>query len=141
MLAFSVFGTKYVVVIEVKSRENGIELGRDEVDQVTGHKAGYQLEYPNYRIFTLVVTNKDKPSDTAIEKAKHNTRIVTSATLVAFFRKYWPLIEEAQQSTDAHKRLDLITRIPSLQGIVEILEPKGVPLIELSELNAIFGTT
>jgi len=139
MLAFSVFGTKYVAVIEVKSRETGVELGRDEVDQVTGHKAGYQLEYPNYRIFTLVVTNKEKQSDTAIEKAKHNTRIVTSASLVAFFRKYWPLIEEAQQSSEAHKRLDLITRIPSLQSIVQILEPKEVPLIELSELNVIFG--
>ena len=77
--------------------------------------------------------------DTAIEKAKHNTRIVTSATLVAFFRSFWPLIEDAQQSADAHKRLDLITRIPSLQSIVKILEPKEVPLIELPELNAIFG--
>jgi hypothetical protein len=135
MLAFSIFGTKYLIIIDVKSRETGDELGRADVDQVTGHKANYQKEYPDHRVFTLVVTNKNKQSDTAIEKAKHNTRIILSATLVAFLRKYWPLIEAAQQLTDAHQRLELVTRIPALPGLIPILEPKELPVIELGELK------
>jgi hypothetical protein len=85
LLAFSVSGKKYVCIIEVKTRDQGGgELGRDEVDQVTGHKSGYQSEYPDQGVYPLVFTNKGGQSATALEKAKNNARILRAPIFVAF---------------------------------------------------------
>lgn len=58
ILVFSSAGEKCLCIVEIKSADQGDELTRDEVDQVTGHRAGYQSQYPDHQVFALVFTNK-----------------------------------------------------------------------------------
>ena len=136
MLAFSVFGKKYLVVIEVKTKDQGNELSRGDVDQVTGHKAGYQSEYPDHLVFPLVFTNKSKVSDTAQEKAQHNARILPASAFVTFMRRYFDVMEKSPLASDPTIRLSLTERIPGLEGMVPVLTARETAVISQKELES-----
>lgn len=137
LLAFSTWGTKYVLVVEVKTKDQGAVLGRDDVDQVTGHRAVYQKLYPDHLVFPLVFTNKESQSDTALEKGKHNARIIIAPTFVFLLNKYFELIRLAPKATDPATRFELLTKIPALETLIAVCEPRDKPVVELQELNEI----
>jgi hypothetical protein len=136
LLAFSVFGKKYLVVMEVKTKEQGNELARGDIDQVSGHKAGYQSEYPDHIVIPLVFTNKSKVSDTAEEKAKHNARILLAPVLVTFMRRLFDAMEKSSMASDPSIRLSLTEKIPGLEAMVPILTARETPMITQKELDS-----
>ena len=76
LLVFSNAGKRYMSIVEVKTKESSDVLKTKDVDQIGGHRTGYQRKFPDRPVYPLIFTNKGDISKEAIEKAKGNVRIL-----------------------------------------------------------------
>lgn len=137
LLLFSNLKNRYICLVEVKTKEQGDTLGREAVDQVGGHKASYQREYPDYQIYPIVFTNKKEISDIAIEKAKNYVRIIRAVEFVSFMGNYKEIMEKGWTIKHPSERLQLTEKIPTSDDFQKIFEPSLEPVVKVEDFDSI----
>lgn len=139
LLVFSDVGEeKYLCITEVKTKEQGsASIVRENVDQIHGHRSRYQREYPQYQVYPVLFTNKEEFSDTAVEKAKQNVRILRSAEFTTFMIDYFDLIQKTDEIRTPLQRLSLMERIPTTESFEIIFKPTLDPVVKLEEINSL----
>ena len=137
LLSFSSLQKKFVCLIEVKAKEQGNTVGREDIDQVGGHKASYQREYPDYQVYPIVFTNKEKISDVAIEKAKNNVKILRAVEFVTFMGNYKEIMEKGWTIKHPSERLQVMEKIPTTDDFQKILKPSLEPVVKVEDFDSI----
>lgn len=137
MIAFSNVGKRYVVIVEVKTKESSDVIQAGDVDQISGHQQNYQSKYPDRMVYPVVFTNKGSVSETAALKAKKNVRILRSSVFSALMTKYIELMEKGWQIEDPTMRLAFMEKIPILNKFEDVFKPTEQPIVTLDEINAI----
>jgi len=142
LLLFATTGTRYVCLVEVKSKDEralkGGEVkeglvGRDGVDQVGGHKPRYHEKYPNREIYPLLYTNKEGFSDAALEKARNNVRLVRSNEFVSFLGRFFELMEKGWKAIETYEQAAVMAKMIMPTEYEAILLPKPDPKITIED--------
>lgn len=137
LLLFSGLQNKFVCLVEVKTKEGGDTVRREDVDQVGGHKTSYQREYPDHLVYPIVFTNKEKVSNVALEKAKSNVKILRAAEFVTFMGSYKEIMEKGWTVKHPSERLQVMEKIPTTDDFQRILEPSSEPVVKVEDFESI----
>jgi len=137
LIMYSNVGKRYVVIVEVKSKESGDVLKTEAIDQIGGHKTQYQDRYPDRPVYPLVFTNKGEISKDAIPKAKGNVRILRNSEFIVLMNKYIELMEKGWKIEDPLERLAFMDRVPTLDAFEVIFKPSKEPLVSLEDVQSI----
>jgi Rad3-related DNA helicase len=139
---FSTAKSRYVVLVEVKTKEQKGNDGkttnivsRDDVDQIGGHKPKYQSVYPGKTIYTLLFTNKDGFSDTAVDKAFKNVRLLKCAEFSSFLGMFLEMMEKAWSARSVYEKLAVMTKMITPDKYEALFMPSEKPEIAIEELN------
>ena len=142
LLLFATTGTRYVCLVEVKTKDEKVQksdetkpelVGRDGVDQVGGHKPRYQTKYPNWKIYSLLYTNKEGFSDAALSKAQNNVRLLRSIEVVSFLGRFFELMEKGWKATETYAQGMVMAKMPIPAEYELILSPRADPLITIED--------
>jgi hypothetical protein len=137
LILFSNVGTKYVSIIEVKTKDTSNVIKRDDVDQIGGHRVYYQKRYPDRPVYPLIFTNKSEISPEAIEKARDNVRILRSSEFTTIMLKYIELMQKGWKIDDPSERLSFMMNIPSLDKFEVLFKTAKDPLVTLEDASSI----
>jgi hypothetical protein len=137
LILFSNVGTKYVAIIEVKTKDSSNVIKRDDVDQIGGHRTHYQAMYPDRPVYPLIFTNKTEISPEAIEKARDNVRILRSNEFTVIMLKYIELMQKGWKIDDPSERLSFMMNIPSLNKFEVLFRSSKEPIVSLDDANSI----
>jgi len=137
LILFSDISTRYVSIIEVKTKETNDTIKRDHVDQIGGHKTNYQNKYPDRPIFPLLFTNKAEVAKVALTKAKGNVRILRSPEFSILMNKYIELMEKGWNITNPSERFAFMEKIPTLDKFKIIFQAEE-PIVTVDDINQIF---
>ena len=137
LLAFGNGNTNHLLLIEVKTKEEGGEVKSADVDQIGGHKIAYQKEYPNHKVYPVLFTNKEKFSQTAVDKARNNVRLVRATELVAFLNRYLELMEHGWKARILPEKIAVMQNTPIPDDIESLFEPADEPQISVEDFEEI----
>lgn len=137
LLVFSNAGKRYMSIVEVKTKESSDVLKSEDVDQIGGHRTGYQRKFPDRPVYPLIFTNKGDISKEAIEKAKGNVRILRSSEFLTLMSEYIDLMEKGWKIEDPAERLAFMEKVPALEKFEILFMTSSEPLVSLDEINSI----
>jgi tetratricopeptide (TPR) repeat protein len=139
IIAFSGTGQRYVVIIEVKTKETSDMLKTDQIDQIGGHKAFYQAKYPDRPIYSVLFTTKSQVAEDAVSKARNYVRILRSSEFTVLMNKYFDLMESGWKIEEPMERIVFAEKIPSLEKFEIIFKPNKEPIATLDDIHSVMG--
>jgi hypothetical protein len=141
---FSTAKSRYILLVEVKTKEQKGKDGkmanvvnRDDIDQIGGHKPRYQSLYPGKTIYAMLFTNKDSVSDTAVDKAFKNVRLLKCAEFSSFLGRLLEMMEKAWNARSAYEKLAVMAKMITPDRYETLFIPSEKPEIAIEELNAL----
>lgn len=137
LLVFGAGAENHLILVEVKTKDEGGDVKREDVDQIAGHRINYQKEYPNYNLYFLLFMNKEKFSDTAITKSKNNVSLLRAIEFVSFLNKYVDLMERGWNTRILVEKVSVMEKIPTPDDLIVIFKPSDNPLITIDSLEKI----
>lgn len=102
-----------------------------------GHKISYQQEYPNHKVYPVLFTNKEKFSQTAVDKARNNVRLLRAVELVAFLNKYLELMEEGWIARLLPEKIAVMQKTPNPDDLEVLFQPSDEPQITVEDFEEI----
>jgi len=139
---FSTARSRYVVLVEVKTKEQKTKsgkktpiIGRDDVDQVGGHKPRYQSLHPGKKIYAMVFTNKEGFSEPAVAKAFKNVRLLRSAEFSSFLNRFIELMEKGWKAHSHYEKLAVMEKMITPDEYELLFTPTEHPQITIEDLN------
>ena len=139
---FSTARSRYVVLVEVKTKEQKTKsakktlvVGRDDVDQIGGHKPRYQSLYSGKKIYAILFTNKEDFSETAVTKAFKNVRLLRSAEFSSFLNRFIELMERGWKAGSPYEKLAVMEKMITPDEYELLFEPSEHPKITIEEIS------
>ena len=137
LLLFANGKSNYLVLVEVKTKEEKGIVGRDDVDQISGHISSFQSSHSNYKIYALLFTNKDEFSDTALTKAKNNINLIRTVEFCNFLNKYYDLMEKGLKAKILPEKFAVMEKMPVSDEIENLFTPSGEPQITIEDFDEV----
>jgi hypothetical protein len=135
--------TKFMVLVEVKSKEQGKFLSKTDIDQAKGNVDRYRDKYSaiGMKVFPVAVTNKEGIDSLAIENSRNACRIIDSVAMVQFVRAYQRLMEGAWRiGSDTAARIAYLQRVPNQEMLRTLFAPAAEPRTTLAEIAKVIGS-
>jgi hypothetical protein len=136
---FTTTGNRYICIVEVKTKEQNANgpVGREDIDQIAGHKPGYLLANAGKPIHALLFTNKEEFSDTAVAKAAGNVRLLRATEFVSFLSTFGELMEKGWKANYPYEKLKAMQLMLMPGDYEEVLKPSETSQVSIEELNAL----
>jgi len=130
--------SKFMVLVEVKSKEQGKVLSKSDIDQTKGNVDRYRTKYSaiGMHVFPIAITNKEGIDSLATQNSVDACRVFDSEALVYLVRLYQRFMEGAWQlGADTASRISYLERVPSQDSLRALFAPSANPKVALDELG------
>jgi hypothetical protein len=128
---------KHILSIECKTRERGEEESKESVAQTMSDAAVLERNHQDYKIYPLLVTQKEEIVSHALEAAKRRVTIFRTEDIGVLLDHLFKTIENWNEQDTWEKRQEIIDHVISSAQLSKLFKPSDSPVILTSAIKEI----
>ena len=128
------FDWKYVLSIEVKTKEKGEEEAKKSVSQTLADSGVLERRFKGYEVFPVLITQKERFDGKAIEVAKNKVTLLKTSVFSKLLEKTLENISQWEGLSNKNRSSFLDNFISPFE-LKEVFKPKADPIAKKGSLE------